>query len=81
MSDAKPLGLDVNQCMVPAGCDACHHTGYLGRAVIADHHCISGDHEKQLPTAHGLWNSARSLVESGTTSPAEVIRVLGLPAA
>jgi type II secretory ATPase GspE/PulE/Tfp pilus assembly ATPase PilB-like protein len=77
--DALPLGISVPQCRVPDGCDDCHQTGYLGRTLIAEFQTLSGsdDDSLRLPVG-GLWQSARALVENGTTSAAEVIRVLGL---
>src|SRR4051812_29224506 len=68
------LGLDVRQCSIPVGCDECHKTGYLGRSLIAD--CGTVD---QLGGDETLWASAKQLIEAGTTSPAEAIRILGLP--
>jgi len=80
--DAKPLGLDVEQCWLPSTCDACHHPGYEGRTLIAEYQTISGaDPAPAVPPERGLWPSAQSLVEQGATSATEVIRVLGLPPA
>src|SRR4051812_23278537 len=68
------LGLDVNRCWVPVGCNECHQAGYLGRSLIAD--CGTSD---RLAGDEALWASAKRLIEAGTTSPAEAIRILGLP--
>jgi type II secretory ATPase GspE/PulE/Tfp pilus assembly ATPase PilB-like protein len=68
------LGLDVRQCWIPVGCDECHKTGYLGRSLIADYGTV--DH---LAGEEALWASTKRLIEVGTTSPAEAIRILGLP--
>src|SRR3954452_12751760 len=68
------LGLNVDRCWPPVGCDECHHTGYLGRSLIAD--CGTFYH---LGSDEALWASAKRLIEAGTTSPAEAIRILGLP--
>jgi type II secretory ATPase GspE/PulE/Tfp pilus assembly ATPase PilB-like protein len=78
--DAQPLGIDVRQCWLPGACDQCRHTGYRGRTLGAEWQAMDGSTQTARRTSgHTLWNSAASLVESGTTSPAEVIRVLGLP--
>jgi type II secretory ATPase GspE/PulE/Tfp pilus assembly ATPase PilB-like protein len=76
---ARLVGLSVEKCRVPGACDDCHQTGYAGRCLIADYRTMSdlqGDAEKKGDEP--LWASATRLVESGTTSPAEVLRVLGL---
>jgi type II secretory ATPase GspE/PulE/Tfp pilus assembly ATPase PilB-like protein len=79
-SDARPLGISVPHCRVPAGCDTCNGTGYRGRALLAE---WQGIDDSAFATAtegdEPLWTSAKVLVESGITSVAEVIRVLGLP--
>jgi type II secretory ATPase GspE/PulE/Tfp pilus assembly ATPase PilB-like protein len=92
---SKLLGIALNQCFIPVGCERCRGTGYLGRALVAEYRTI-GDWgfergatavsaEEALAAAtnerpdQGLWTSAAALVEAGTTSSAEVIRVLGLP--
>jgi type II secretory ATPase GspE/PulE/Tfp pilus assembly ATPase PilB-like protein len=78
--DARPLGLTVASCRVPSACEACQHTGYRGRALIAEWQLIDRDGATTPPLpGHDLWTSAQSLVASGVTSPAEVVRVLGLP--
>jgi type II secretory ATPase GspE/PulE/Tfp pilus assembly ATPase PilB-like protein len=78
--DARQLGLDVSRCHVPAGCDACLSTGYRGRSLVAEWQSLDGL-TAAVPVAgdEDLWASAETLVEAGVTSPAEVIRVLGLP--
>jgi general secretion pathway protein E len=73
------LGMDVTNCRIAVGCDTCHSTGYRGRALLAEWQTIDG--AGATPPAVGdeqLWASAQALVEAGTTSPLEVIRVLGL---
>jgi general secretion pathway protein E len=73
------LGMDVTNCRIAVGCDTCHSTGYRGRALLAEWQTIDG--AGATPPAVGdeqLWASAHALVEAGTTSPLEVIRVLGL---
>jgi len=78
--DARPLGLDVQQCRIPSSCDACHHTGYIGRSLIAEYQTIgSAQAAVKMPHEQSLWASATTLVEQGITSPWEVVRVLGLP--
>jgi type II secretory ATPase GspE/PulE/Tfp pilus assembly ATPase PilB-like protein len=77
---ARSLGLDVRQCWIPGQCDECRHTGYRGRALIAEWQSRNGRQEKTPFEGDGdLWTTALALVESGVTSPMEVIRVLGLP--
>jgi type II secretory ATPase GspE/PulE/Tfp pilus assembly ATPase PilB-like protein len=78
--DARQLGLDVNQCRIPGACDDCLHTGFRGRALIAEYQSMVGADSTttQVPDERSLWASAQMLVEQGTTSAAEVIRVLGL---
>jgi type II secretory ATPase GspE/PulE/Tfp pilus assembly ATPase PilB-like protein len=73
------LGMDVTNCRIAVGCDTCHSTGYRGRALLAEWQTI--DSAGATPPSVGdeqLWASAQALVEAGTTSPLEVIRVLGL---
>jgi type II secretory ATPase GspE/PulE/Tfp pilus assembly ATPase PilB-like protein len=90
--DARAMGIEVSQCHVPGACNDCRHTGYSGRTLIAE--WLAGDMLSQsvsmptspgsegmppsVPTGDDLWASARALVESGGTSAAEVVRVLGL---
>jgi general secretion pathway protein E len=78
--DARQLGLDVNQCRIPGACDDCLHTGFRGRALVAEYQSMVGADSTttQVPDERSLWASAQMLVEQGTTSAAEVIRVLGL---
>jgi general secretion pathway protein E len=76
---ARPLGLNVPRCWIPGNCDDCRGTGYYGRVLVAEWRAISprsGD--EQLVGDVRLWESAEKLVETGTTSPSEVVRVLGL---
>jgi general secretion pathway protein E len=73
------LGLDVSQCRIPVGCDACHSTGYRGRALLAEWQATESAGVAPPPVGdERLWTSAEALVEAGTTSPLEVVRVLGL---
>jgi type II secretory ATPase GspE/PulE/Tfp pilus assembly ATPase PilB-like protein len=78
--DACPLGLNVTQCRMPGACDDCHHTGYRGRALVAEYLTMDAADPStiQIPANRNLWASAQALVEQGVTSPAEVVRVLGL---
>jgi type II secretory ATPase GspE/PulE/Tfp pilus assembly ATPase PilB-like protein len=76
-SDAQRLGLNVSKCRVPVGCEECHSTGYLGRALIAEWQAT--DVAATAPVGNErLWASAEALVDAGTTSAAEAVRVLGL---
>lgn len=77
--DAAPLGIDVSQCWIASACEHCRHTGYRGRALIAEYQVVATEEKPSQPASIGnLWTSAESLVEQGLTSPAEVLRVLGL---
>jgi type II secretory ATPase GspE/PulE/Tfp pilus assembly ATPase PilB-like protein len=77
--EARRLGLKVTQCRVPVGCDTCHSTGYRGRALVAEWQAIHSAGDSPPPAGDDrLWASAEALVETGVTSPLEVIRVLGL---
>jgi type II secretory ATPase GspE/PulE/Tfp pilus assembly ATPase PilB-like protein len=70
--------LNVENCRIAGACDDCHQTGYAGRCLIADYRTMNelqGDAAKKGDEP--LWASAMRLVEAGTTSPAEVVRVLG----
>jgi type II secretory ATPase GspE/PulE/Tfp pilus assembly ATPase PilB-like protein len=77
--DAQQLGLSVSRCRIPIGCEACHATGYRGRALLAEWQAIEGASTvTPLIGDEPLWKVADELVESGATSAAEVTRVLGL---
>jgi type II secretory ATPase GspE/PulE/Tfp pilus assembly ATPase PilB-like protein len=75
---ARGIGLNVENCRIAGACDDCHQTGYAGRCLIADYRTMN---ELQADAAkkgdEPLWASATRLVEAGTTSPPEVVRVLG----
>ncbi len=92
--DAARLGLNVQQWRVPQGCPACHDTGYLGRQLVTELmdlkkprvcSCVKQEidvdvlrtcaAESGMVTLH---QQARSFVEAGQTSPAEVVRVFGI---
>jgi type II secretory ATPase GspE/PulE/Tfp pilus assembly ATPase PilB-like protein len=88
-------GLDVPTAFVPAGCAACQETGYRGRMPIAemltlDQADLASAVLSRLDAIQleakaiqcgmaPLEQRARQAVEEGLTSPAEVVRVLGLP--
>lgn len=92
-SDSK-LGLDVDSWRLPCGCPTCQETGYCGRQVVAEvldlasHEIASAiiegvDTNRLRSVAHSqqmrtLYDDALGLVEQGKTSPAELVRVLGL---
>jgi type II secretory ATPase GspE/PulE/Tfp pilus assembly ATPase PilB-like protein len=77
--DALQLGISVSQCHVAVGCPDCKSTGYRGRALLAEWRGIEdADSTTASSGDERLWNSAAALVEVGTTSAAEVVRVLGL---
>ncbi|HUQ72564.1 MAG TPA: GspE/PulE family protein [Planctomycetaceae bacterium] len=86
---------EVRKHRQPVGCPDCWQTGYRGRAVIAEllipdelpgfttafDRGPVADRE-QLAAQAGLsllWDRAAEAVTAGVTSPAEVVRVLGLP--
>lgn len=73
--DAVPLGLEVTRCMGPAGCSRCAGTGYRGRVLLTEVSTKITPHQSntQVPFAA----AARELIESGVTSPSEVVRALG----
>jgi general secretion pathway protein E len=92
---ADRLGLPVTSAKLPVGCAECGHTGYrgrfllvemlnpsrteLGRAILS--RCDSAQLEA-LAVQSGMitrWQRACRAVDAGTTSPAEVRRVLGFP--
>jgi type II secretory ATPase GspE/PulE/Tfp pilus assembly ATPase PilB-like protein len=76
--DALPLGLQVSRCQLPVGCDACHSTGYRGRALVAECHSIDSLEAGAPPLGdEQLRRSAEALIDAGITSPMEVVRVLG----
>ncbi len=91
-ADAR-LGLPVSEVRLPVGCDACRGTGYrgrillvemltperteLGRAILSRSDASTLE---RLAIEGGMvtrWQRACAAVEAGTTSPAEVRRVLG----
>jgi type II secretory ATPase GspE/PulE/Tfp pilus assembly ATPase PilB-like protein len=75
----QQFGLSLSCCRVPVGCEACHSTGYHGRALVAEWQAIEDASTVTPPVGEErLWKSAEALVESGVTSAAEVVRVLGL---
>lgn len=73
--DALPLGLDASRCMGPAGCEKCAGTGYRGRVLLAEATSKIAPHQANAVVPFAT--AARELVESGTTSPAEIVRTLG----
>lgn len=78
---------------IAKGCDACKHTGYMGRTVLAEMlsakqaavgKAILGRQDtamiEQLAVENGMttiWEQAQRLVQIGTTTPQEARRVLG----
>jgi type II secretory ATPase GspE/PulE/Tfp pilus assembly ATPase PilB-like protein len=93
VDEAARLGLPVSKARVPVGCPACGRLGYRGRTVVAELLDTSGgelsrvifsEHDapqlERRATNGGMvtrWQRAYEAVEAGTTSPAEVRRVLG----
>jgi type II secretory ATPase GspE/PulE/Tfp pilus assembly ATPase PilB-like protein len=76
---------------VAGGCERCAHTGYAGRVGLFELLVVDEDLAAQIaagvPSVQlrqwlrerghtGLVDAARSAIESGTTSPAEVLRVM-----
>lgn len=88
------MGLEVNAWRQPRRCDHCHQTGYANRQLVTElldlkntdiarqvAQGIDVSKLRQLAREVGmktLHQQALSLVESGQTSPAEVVRVFGL---
>ncbi len=88
------LGLPVRRARVPRGCEACRHTGYSGRVVVAEMLLPEPDELgraildradvrrlERTAVALGMtdrWERACAAVEAGLTSPAEVRRILGV---
>jgi general secretion pathway protein E len=88
------LGLPVDHCQIPNGCEACNNTGYQGRALISEFLSLKDSNfTDQIVEARdsrsiyrmsvengmkSLWERATELVREGVTSPAEVRRVLGV---
>ena len=93
---AERLGLDLPTARSPVGCPACRGTGYAGRLVLAESLAPDRGNLAQAILARadletlqnaaiedGLTTAAhhaRLAVATGRTSPAEIIRVLGLDA-
>jgi type II secretory ATPase GspE/PulE/Tfp pilus assembly ATPase PilB-like protein len=76
---ARPLGMNVANCSIPGACDDCQQTGYRGRALVAEWRSAQDFDSPGPPVGDGpLWAAAEALVEAGVTSPAEVVRVLGI---
>lgn len=87
------LGLPVATARVPRGCERCDHSGYSGRAVLAELLTVERNDLgrailsrsdvaalEELAVASGMrtrWDRAIEALESGITSPGEVRRVLG----
>lgn len=91
---ATRVGLDVKRWHLPQGCKACHNTGYQGRQLVAELLDLSDSqiaaklnsepaadelrsHAIELGMK-SLLHQSLQLVESGVTSPAEVVRVFGI---
>lgn len=90
---AARLGLALEECRLPVGCEACGGTGYrgrfllvemlkvertdLGRAILSRSDAATLE---RLAVEAGMvtrWRRAYQALRAGTTSPAEVRRVLG----
>jgi general secretion pathway protein E len=84
-TDSEPFAPwpDITKHRQPVGCPDCWQTGYRGRTVIAELLTIDDwrDHPHQPEGLSRLWQRAADAVAAGITSPAEVVRVLGLPPA
>jgi len=88
------FGLNVKSPRVAVGCAVCRSTGYRGRMVLAevllpsraevarailDRTDVSSLESAAIASGMATrWDRAREAVERGDTSPAEVVRVLGL---
>ena len=82
----------VSESYEPRGCEACHHSGYLGRGAVAEILTVDEDFQElilaraPLKEMRGqavkgqtrfLKESAAERVRQGWTSRAEMVRVLG----
>jgi len=90
--DAR-LGLTVQRARMPRGCDKCGGTGYRGRLLLVEMLTLSRSELaravlarsettaiERLAAQSGMadrWQRACRAVDEGSTSPAEVRRVLG----
>ena len=93
-ADVLPLEIDIANYRMPMGCADCRQTGYYGRSLIAETLSLqdpimqsrlsSSSPPKDLSTVAGesghgnLIDCAQNLVAEGITSPAEVVRALGV---
>jgi general secretion pathway protein E len=87
------LGIDVERVTVPRGCEACRHTGYVGRTLLAEflspdppelHRAILQRAERQAVGRAAVHAGMRTIAEraveavaAGVTSPEEFRRVFG----
>ncbi|RUL88075.1 GspE/PulE family protein [Tautonia sociabilis] len=92
--DPARLGLPISSGRAPVGCDSCRGTGYLGRSPLAEllvpgrgavaRAVLSRADVDRIESAAvsagmvPLWERALSAASDGTTSPAEIRRVLGV---
>ena len=88
------LGLPVDKWLLPTGCPRCRQTGYLGRQVAAEvlqlrdgpvvaqiEPGVDAKKIQSIAEAHGMKPLVRQvieLVQTGRTSPAEMVRLFGL---
>ena len=88
------LGLDVDSWHLPRGCSKCQQTGYHGRQVVAEvlsfgaseitsaiHEGVDAKTLQSVARQQGmrtLYDHGLDLVKQEKTSPAEIVRVLGL---
>lgn len=91
--DKQGLGFDLAGLKAPAGCERCQNTGYRGRIPLVEYlvpaqhglnlaqlQATDSRSIQEQAARHGMtnrWTTARQLLESGQTSPAEIRRVLG----
>ncbi len=91
-SEAR-LGLPVSTAAIARACDACHGTGYRGRMLLLEMLTLNtpevgagilsrwdAKRLEQVAIVAGMqtrWDHAIEAVENGTTSAAEIRRVLG----
>jgi type II secretory ATPase GspE/PulE/Tfp pilus assembly ATPase PilB-like protein len=81
--EAAMLGLPAVRGWSAVGCDECGSSGYRGRMLMGRAILSKSDATalERLAVAGGMvtrWQRAITAIEEGTTSPAEVRRVLGL---
>lgn len=89
MAYFKETGDNKTEFLVGQGCNACAHTGYLGRVAISeimvvDHELrnviLKGGNPEEIREAVkqsggvSMWSDGMQKVKAGMTTPSEVLR-------